>query len=74
MKRSASEPGQTLHCPNLVQNIRICCDEPLYTRKILQVCNFFISAILNLSLRGLKLEMASSVKRPCLASNGQSNL
>ena len=34
----------------------------------------FISAILNLSLRGLKLEMASSVKRTCLASNGQTNL
>ena len=49
----------TLHCPKVVQNIniRISCDERVYTRKIFDRVDdrVFISAVLNLSLWGQHL-------------------
>ena len=58
-------------------------DERVYTWKIDTINCIFISTILNFRLQGQqslpitrtsKIKMASSVKRPCFALNGQNNL
>ena len=77
------QPTLTLHCPKLVQNIKITisCDARVDTRKILRLSVFsfppsWIWAI-GVSHRSQSHELQKwhpQSKRPCFALNGQNNL